>query len=190
MGLLLSSVSRKHNNIKINSFEKFYCLFIFIPKKRQIYFYTKHNDMATVFEARLIGNLGRDAAVRKMNKGVIAINFPVAHNKNWRDKKTGELRTKTVWVNCTIWKKEGANLRILDFLKSGTLVDLLGTPYSKAFTQEDGTIKTEIRLNISKTNILKVNKNNSSSDTNYSDDNCSEDNSDNFGDFTIEEDEF
>ncbi len=146
--------------------------------------------MATVFEARLIGNLGRDATVRKMDKGVIAINFPVAHNKNWRDKKTGELRTKTVWVNCTIWKKEGANLRILDFLKSGTLVDLLGTPYAKAFSQEDGTIKTEIRLNISKTNILKLNKNCNSGEKGYSNDDCSDDSNDNFNDFTLEEDEF
>lgn len=141
--------------------------------------------MATVFEARLIGNIGRDAAIRKMDRGVIAINFPVAHNKNWRDKKSGELRTKTVWVNCTIWKKEGANLRILDFLKSGTLVDLLGTPYAKAFQQDDGTFKTEIRLNISKTNILKLNKSG-----NVNPDEIDDDIADDFNDFTIEEDEF
>lgn len=143
--------------------------------------------MATVFEARLIGNLGRDATVRKMDKGVLAINFPVAHNKNWRDKKSGEKRTKTVWVNCTIWKKEGTNLRILDFLKSGTLVDLLGTPYAKAFQQDDGTLKTEIRLNIAKTNFLKLNKNNPTNHDDCSDDSCADEN---YNDFTIEEDEF
>ena len=43
--------------------------------------------MATVFETRLIGNIGKDAVVKTMDKGVIAVNFPVAHNKNWRDKK-------------------------------------------------------------------------------------------------------
>ena len=77
--------------------------------------------MATVFETRLIGNIGKDAVVKHMDRGVIAINFPVAHNKNWRDKRTGEARTKTTWVNCTIWKKEGANMRILDFLKKKSL---------------------------------------------------------------------
>ena len=118
--------------------------------------------MASVFETRLIGNLGKDANVRTMDKGVVAINFPVAHNKNWRDKKTGEPRTKTVWVNCTIWKKEGTNMRILDFLKRGTLVELTGTPYAKTFLQEDGSVKAEIRLNISKTNILRLSKNDSS----------------------------
>jgi len=120
--------------------------------------------MASVFETRLIGNLGKDANIRTMDKGVVAINFPVAHNKNWRDKKTGESKTKTVWVNCTIWKKEGSSMRILDFLKRGTLVELTGTPYAKTFVQEDGTTKAEIRLNVSKTNILRLSKNDSSED--------------------------
>lgn len=147
--------------------------------------------MATVFETRLIGNLGKDATVRKMDRGVIAINFPVAHNKNWRDKKTGESRTKTTWVNCTIWKKEGSNMRILDFLKSGALVELLGTPYAKAYQQEDGSIKTEIRLNIAKTNILRSSKNISS---NTSEDEFNDDNNDDvyggIDDFTLNEDDF
>lgn len=145
--------------------------------------------MATVFETRLIGNIGRDAAIKKMDRGVIAINFPVAHNKNWRDKKTGESRTKTTWVNCTIWKKEGSNMRILDFLKSGTLVELLGTPFAKAFQQEDGTIKTEIRLNISKTNILRPSKNASSE--NYEESEGSDnDYDDSMDDYTLNEDDF
>jgi single-strand DNA-binding protein len=111
--------------------------------------------MATVFETRLIGNIGKDAIVKNMERGLIAINFPVAHNKNWKDKRSGDTKTKTTWVNCTIWKKEGSNLRILDFLKRGALVDLEGTPFAKAYPQEDGFIRTEIRLNVSKTNILR-----------------------------------
>ncbi len=143
--------------------------------------------MATVFETRLIGNIGRDAAVRTMERGVIAINFPVAHNKNWKDKRSGESKTKTTWVNCTIWKKEGANMRILDFLKSGALVELTGTPFAKAYPQEDGTVKTEIRLNISKTNILRPSKSSSSDSDDYSD---VDDFSDDLDDFTLNEDEF
>ncbi len=147
--------------------------------------------MATVFETRLIGNIGRDATVKTMDRGVIAINFPVAHNKNWRDKRTGETKTKTTWVNCTIWKKEGSTQRILDFLKKGALVELEGTPFAKAYAQEDGTIRTEIRLNVSKTNILRPVK--------CEDENCddlvdSDESSDGFDssmdDFTLDEDDF
>lgn len=125
--------------------------------------------MATVFETRLIGNIGKDVIVKKMDKGVIALNFPVAHNKNWKDKRTGEQRTKTTWVNCTIWKKEGANLRILDFLKKGCLVEVLGTPFAKGYLQEDNSIKSEIRLNVSKTNILKTSNEYSKYSSNYDD---------------------
>ena len=118
--------------------------------------------MATVFETRLIGNIGKDAIVKNMDKGVIAVNFPVAHNKNWRDKRTGEQRTKTTWVNCTIWKREGGNMRILDFLTKGTLVEIVGTPFAKGYLQDDQSVKAEIRLNVSKTNILRPSKGNSS----------------------------
>jgi single stranded DNA-binding protein len=147
--------------------------------------------MATVFETRLIGNIGRDATIKTMDRGVIAINFPVAHNKNWRDKRTGETKTKTTWVNCTIWKKEGSTQRILDFLKKGALVELEGTPFAKAYAQEDGSIRTEIRLNVSKTNILRPVK--------CEDENCddlvdSDESSDGFDssldDFTLDEDDF
>jgi single-strand DNA-binding protein len=93
-----------------------------------------------------------------MDKGVIAVNFPVAHNKNWRDKRTGEQRTKTTWVNCTIWKRDGGNMRILDFLTKGTLVEVVGTPFAKGYLQEDQSIKSEIRINVSNTNILRPSK--------------------------------
>lgn len=129
--------------------------------------------MASVFETRLIGNLGKDASVRTMDKGVVAINFPVAHNRNWKDKRTGESKTKTLWINCTIWKKEGSSMRILDFLKRGALVELIGTSYAKTFVQEDGTTKAEIRLNVSKTNILRLSKsedNNEDNEINDEDD--------------------
>lgn len=111
--------------------------------------------MATVFETRLIGNIGKDAILKTMERGIIAINFPVAHNKNWRDKKTGASKTKTTWVNCTIWKREGSNMRIVDFLTRGTMVELVGTPYAKGYITEDGSVRTEIRLNVADTNILR-----------------------------------
>jgi single stranded DNA-binding protein len=151
--------------------------------------------MATVFETRLIGNIGKDAAIKQMERGVIAINFPVAHNKNWKDKRTGETKTKTTWVNCTIWKKEGANLRILDFLKKGALVELVGTPFAKSFIQEDGSPRSEIRLNISRTNILRPAKCDDEMNFDMIDDNdspCEDDDcgGTNIDDFTISEDDF
>ena len=145
--------------------------------------------MATIFETRLIGNIGKDAVVKNMDRGIIAINFPVAHNKNWKDKRTGLVKTKTTWVNCTIWKRDGSNLRIIDFLKRGTLVEVVGTPFAKAYSNEDGSLRSEIRLNVSKTNILRPSN---------KEDGIQEDIIDNeedtfeasIDDFTMDEDEF
>ncbi len=145
--------------------------------------------MATIFETRLIGNIGKDALIKTMDRGIIAINFPVAHNKNWKDKRTGQVKTKTTWVNCTIWKRDGSNLRIIDFLKRGTLVEVIGSPFAKAYLNEDGSVRSEIRLNISKTNILRPST---------KEDGIQEDIIDNeedtfeasIDDFTMDEDEF
>jgi single stranded DNA-binding protein len=150
--------------------------------------------MATVFETRLIGNIGKDAVIKTMERNVLAINFPVAHNKNWKDKRTGQTKTKTTWVNCTIWKREGSNMRIVDFLKRGTLVELVGAPFAKAYSQEGGAIRTEIRLNVSSTNILRpVNR-----EDDYSPEDLVDSDSENedetfdssIDDFTMDESEF
>ncbi len=149
--------------------------------------------MATVFETRLIGNIGKDAIVKTMERNVLAINFPVAHNKNWKDKRTGQTKTKTTWVNCTIWKREGSNIRIVDFLKRGTMVELIGSPFAKAYLQEDGEIRTEIRLNVSKTNILRpVNRDGDYSPEDLIDNESDEDDSfdTSIDDFTLDESEF
>jgi len=147
--------------------------------------------MATVFETRLIGNIGKDAIVKPMERGIIAINFPVAHNKNWRDKKTGSSKTKTTWVNCTIWKREGSNMRIVDFLTRGTLVELVGAPYAKGYITEDGNVRTEIRLNVSDTNILRPAQRVEGEVDDYIDrDEFSSDVEDHFDDFNISDEDF
>jgi hypothetical protein len=46
-------------------------------------------------------------------------------------------------------------MRIVDFLTRGTLVELIGIPYAKGYVMEDGTVRNEIRLNVSDTNILR-----------------------------------
>ena len=143
--------------------------------------------MSTVFETRLIGNIGKDAEVKNMENGIVAINFPVAHNKNWKDKKSGVLKTKTTWVNCTIWKKQESSLKITDYLKKGTLVDLIGTPFSKAYSHEDGSIRSEIRLNVSKTNILRTS---ARGESNPQYDESGNSSSEEVEDFSFQEDDF
>ena len=147
--------------------------------------------MATVFETSLIVNIGKDAHIKNMDRGIVAINFPVAHNKNWKDKKTGQMRTKTTWVNCTIWKRDGSNMRIIDFLTRGTLVEVLGTPFAKTVQLEDGQMRTEIRLNVSQTNILRPANRDDQESPSFSDqEDDDESYNANLADFSLDEHDF
>ena len=38
----------------------------------------------------LVGNLGRDPEVRRLNSGAMVVNLRVATSELWRDKATGE----------------------------------------------------------------------------------------------------
>lgn len=124
--------------------------------------------MATVLELRIIGNIGRDATIKEVKDGVYAISFSVAHNKVWRDHKTGQKKTNTTWIYCTIWKKEGESMRIVDFLKAGTLVEMTGFPSTKAIETADG-LKSELRLKVTSANILKPASGGESSDNDADD---------------------
>ena len=76
-------------------------------------------------------------------------------------------------------------MKIVDYLKKGTLVDLIGTPFSKGYLHDDQTVRSEIRLNISKTNILRTT---SKEDANIQESGESSNNT--VEDFSIHEDEF
>jgi CubicO group peptidase (beta-lactamase class C family) len=45
----------------------------------------------------LIGNLGKDPEVRRMQDGRPVVNLSVATSDSWRDKATGERRERTEW---------------------------------------------------------------------------------------------
>ena len=66
-------------------------------------------------------------------------------------------------------------------------MDLIGTPFSKTYTHEDGSVRSEIRLNISKTNILRTSAK-GESNPNY--DESGNNSSKKVTDFSFQEDDF
>lgn len=73
------------------------------------------------------------------------------------------------------------------------MVELIGSPFAKAYLQEDGEIRTEIRLNVSKTNILRpVNRDGDYSPEDLIDNESDEDDTfdTSIDDFTLDESEF
>ena len=82
-------------------------------------------------------------------------------------------------------------MRIVDFLTRGTLVELVGSPYAKGYITDDGNVRTEIRLNVSDTNILRPSQRVEGEVDDYIDrDEFSSDDEDHFDDFNISDEDF
>ncbi|HAI18084.1 MAG TPA: single-stranded DNA-binding protein, partial [Xanthomarina gelatinilytica] len=51
----------------------------------------------------LVGNLGKDPEFRSLQNGNEVCNFSVATTESWKDKNTGERKSKTEWHNVVIF---------------------------------------------------------------------------------------
>ena len=95
----------------------------------------------------LIGNLGRDPEVRRMNSGDSVVNFSIATTESWRDKASGERKDRTEWHNIVIFN-ENLGKVAEQYLKKGSKVYLEGQLQTREYTDKDGNQRksTEVVL--------------------------------------------
>jgi single-strand DNA-binding protein len=95
----------------------------------------------------LIGNLGKDPEVRRMQNGNPVVNLTVATSDTWRDKATGERKEKTEWHRVVIFN-EGLAKVAEQYLKKGAKVYIEGALQTRKWTDPQGVEKysTEIVL--------------------------------------------
>jgi single-strand DNA-binding protein len=95
----------------------------------------------------LVGNLGKDPEVRRMQNGNPVVNLSVATSESWRDKATGEKKEKTEWHRVVIFS-EGLAKVAEQYLKKGSKVYLEGQLQTRKWTDKDGIEKysTEVVL--------------------------------------------
>jgi single-strand DNA-binding protein len=95
----------------------------------------------------LIGNLGKDPEIRRLQDGRAMANLSVATSETWRDKATGERREKTEWHRVVIWN-EGLAKIAEQYLKKGSKVYLEGSLQTRKWTDQQGVEKytTEVVL--------------------------------------------
>lgn len=95
----------------------------------------------------LVGNLGRDPEVRRINSGDQVVSFSLATTESWRDKATGERKDRTEWHNIVIWNE---NLgRIAEqYCKKGSKIYLEGQLQTREYQDKDGNQRkaTEVVL--------------------------------------------
>jgi len=95
----------------------------------------------------LIGHLGRDPEVRRMNSGDSVVSFSLATTESWKDKQSGERRDKTEWHNIVIFN-EALGKVAEAYCKKGSKVYLEGQLQTRKYTDKDGNERqtTEIVL--------------------------------------------
>ena len=95
----------------------------------------------------LVGNLGKDPEVRRLNSGDAVVSFTLATNETWRDKTTGERKDRTEWHRVVIFNE--SLCRIAEqYLKKGSKVYLEGSLRTNKWQDQSGQDRysTEIVL--------------------------------------------
>lgn len=95
----------------------------------------------------LIGNLGRDPEVRRLESGVAVAKFSLATNESYKD-KSGEWQTLTEWHNIIAWR--GLAERVERELKKGKLAYVEGKLTHRKYQDKDGNERytTEVVANV------------------------------------------
>ncbi len=95
----------------------------------------------------LIGNLGADPEVRRLNSGDQVVNMRVATTETWRDKASGERKERTEWHNVVIFNENLGKIAE-QYCKKGTKVYLEGQLQTRKWQDQSGADKytTEVVL--------------------------------------------
>ena len=95
----------------------------------------------------LVGNLGRDPEVRRLNSGEPVVNLRIATSESWKDKGTGERKERTEWHSVVIFNENLARIAE-QYLKKGSKVYLEGQLQTRKWQDQQGVEKytTEVVL--------------------------------------------
>ena len=95
----------------------------------------------------LVGNLGADPEVRRLNSGDPVVNLRVATSETWRDKNSGERKDKTEWHSVVIFNEQLAKVAE-QYLRKGSKVYLEGQLQTRKWQDQSGQDRysTEIVL--------------------------------------------
>ena len=83
----------------------------------------------------LIGNVGQDPEVRRLESGAVVAKFSVATNENYKD-KNGEWQTQTEWHSVVAWRNLAENVE--RNFKKGKQVYVEGKLTHRKWQDKDG----------------------------------------------------
>ena len=85
----------------------------------------------------LVGNLGADPEIRRLNSGDPVVNLRIATSETWRDKNSGDRKEKTEWHNVVIFNDNLAKVAE-QYLKKGMKVYVEGQLQNRKWQDQSG----------------------------------------------------
>ena len=85
----------------------------------------------------LVGNLGADPEIRRLNSGEPVVNIRIATSESWRDKNSGERKEKTEWHNVVIFNDQIGKVAE-QYLKKGMKVYVEGQLQTRKWQDQQG----------------------------------------------------
>ena len=103
--------------------------------------------MASVNRVMLIGNVGKEPEIRTTQDGKRIANFSIATTETWKDKSSGEKKSKTEWHRVAVFN-DGLVGVIERFVSKGTQLYIEGSLVTRKWTDSSGVDKysTEVHL--------------------------------------------
>jgi single-strand DNA-binding protein len=95
----------------------------------------------------LVGNLGKDPEVRRLNSGDPVVSLRIATSESWKDKTSGERKERTEWHDVVIFN-ENLGRVAEQFLKKGSKVYVEGQLQNREWQDPQGNKRrsTEVVL--------------------------------------------
>ncbi len=113
----------------------------------------------TVNKVILIGNLGKDPEVRRLENGTVVASFSIATSETYTDKKTGEKRDNTDWHNIVVWR--GLAEVAEKFIKKGMKIYVEGKLRTRSWQDKENVTRYTTEVVADELNILTWLDNNS-----------------------------
>jgi single-strand DNA-binding protein len=98
----------------------------------------------SINKAILIGNLGKDPEVRRLENGNSVASFPLATSEVYTDRSTGEKKETTDWHDVVLWR--GLAEVAEKYLRKGTKVYVEGKMKKRSWQDKEGNTRYAVEI--------------------------------------------
>tara|TARA_B100000963_G_C22421059_1_gene577655 strand:- start:268 stop:711 length:444 start_codon:yes stop_codon:yes gene_type:complete len=92
----------------------------------------------------LIGNLGRDPEIKKLDSGATLASFSMATSENYTDKQSGKKIEQTDWHDVVLWR--GLAEVAEKYLKKGTKIYIEGRLKKRSWQDREGNTRYSVEI--------------------------------------------